>query len=64
MDGNLSPTQVAELLLFLEENPDIKEEFDSIDLVELPADEKLPSDFKNNLKMPVEQKQLISIEKL
>jgi hypothetical protein len=36
-DGSLTPEQVAELFLFLEQNPDLKAEFDSFSGVSLPV---------------------------
>jgi len=48
-DGQLSPEQVAELLLFLEENPDLKNEFTLFEQVELPAD-AVEFPFKKSLK--------------
>ena len=38
LDGNLSPEVIAELLLFLEANPDIKEEFQMLSSSHLDAD--------------------------
>ena len=48
-DGQLSPEQVAELLLFLEENPDLKNEFTLFEQVELPVD-TVEFPFKKSLK--------------
>jgi len=49
LDGNLSSEIVQELLLFLEENPDIKNEFENIDQVSLAGEAyKMPG--KHNLK--------------
>ena len=48
-DGKLSHEHVAELLLFLEENPDLKNEFGFFEPVELPVD-KVEFPFKENLK--------------
>ncbi len=38
LDGTLSPEMVSELLLFLDENPDLQEELDDLDTAPLPAD--------------------------
>lgn len=48
-DGKLSHEHVAELLLFLEENPDLKNEFSFFEPVELPVD-TVEFPFKENLK--------------
>ena len=48
-DGKLSHEHIAELLLFLEENPDLKNEFGFFEPVELPVD-KVEFPFKENLK--------------
>jgi hypothetical protein len=52
LDRNLSPLEVAELLLFLEQNPDIKYEFEGIEEISLlnATDEKF--NFKHKLKRP------------
>lgn len=39
MDGKLDAVQVSELLLFLEQNPDIKEEFEGLDTINIAAEE-------------------------
>jgi len=48
-DGQLSPDQVAEMLLFLEENPDLKNEFSLFEQVTLPVD-TVEFAFKKSLK--------------
>lgn len=43
LDGSLDESTVNELLLFLEQNPDIKNEFEDLDQTSLPAEEiKMP----------------------
>ncbi len=39
LEGNLNPVQVSELLLFLEQNPDLKQEFEGVEHVFLVHDE-------------------------
>lgn len=39
LEGNLTPVQVSELLLFLEQNPDLKQEFEGVEQVYLVHDE-------------------------
>ena len=56
LDGNLSPEMVAELLLFLENNHDLKEEFDGMEIVSVSDDETISFDFKDSLKKPIEEK--------
>lgn len=57
LDGNLSPEMVANLLLFLEHNPDLKEEFEGLDDISVTEEEVIPIaigiDFKESLKKPV-----------
>jgi hypothetical protein len=48
-EGNLSATQQAELFLFLEQHPDLKEELESFDLVKLPSS-TISFEGKENLK--------------
>ena len=36
-EGNLSAQQQAKLFIFLEQHPDLKNEFESFDLVKLPS---------------------------
>lgn len=48
-DGKLSPEQVAELLLFLEENPDLKKEWENFSNVVIPVSHEIFRD-KNQLK--------------
>ncbi|MCF8298199.1 MAG: hypothetical protein K9J13_11685 [Saprospiraceae bacterium] len=60
LDGNLSPEMVAELLLFLESNPDLKEEFEGMEDISVVEEEIIPIaigiDFKESLKKPVIEK--------
>ncbi|MCU0421354.1 MAG: hypothetical protein MUC81_00990 [Bacteroidia bacterium] len=44
LEGNLNPVQVSELLLFLEQNPDLKQEFEGVELVVLHQDKIAPLD--------------------
>ncbi|HKR03351.1 MAG TPA: hypothetical protein VJY62_01840, partial [Bacteroidia bacterium] len=48
-EGNLSAPQQAELFLFLEQHPDLKNEFENFDLVKLPGD-NISFEEKNSLK--------------
>jgi hypothetical protein len=50
-EKSLSPDQVAELMVFLEENEDLKEEFyDFEDVILLPSDDTITFNRKNTLK--------------
>ncbi len=50
-EKSLSPEQVAELMVFLEENKDLKEEFDDFeDVILLPSDDTITFNGKNTLK--------------
>lgn len=49
-DHVLNPQEVAELLIFLEENPDIKEEFENFEHIVIPYDSDIVFPLKNNLK--------------
>jgi hypothetical protein len=51
LEGNLNPVQVSELLLFLEQNPDLKQELENLELVYLTQNEITPID-KTHLKKP------------
>ncbi|MGM0612949.1 MAG: hypothetical protein ACQESM_05535 [Bacteroidota bacterium] len=54
LDGNLTSAQVDELMLFLDENPDIKAEAEGLDMTVNPVDEQSPVyDEKAALKQPV-----------
>jgi len=44
LEGNLTPLQVSELLLFLEQNPDLKQEFEGVEFVLLHHDQINPLD--------------------
>ena len=50
MDGNLDPALIAELLIFLEENPDLKEEFEDFELISVSVESSVIFKDKNNLK--------------
>lgn len=50
-EGNLDALQVSELLLFLEQNPDLKTECENLELVYLTQDNIAPLD-KSSLKKP------------
>lgn len=47
---NLQPAEVAELMIFLEENPDLKAEFESFDSLNIEPDHKIQIAFKESLK--------------
>ncbi len=49
-ENNLTPGQVAELLVFLEQNPDLKEEFESFESFSLFLIKTSGSNDKENLK--------------
>jgi hypothetical protein len=49
-ENNLNPEQVAELLIFLEENPDLKEEFESFEDIVLAPDPNIILSKKESLK--------------
>ncbi len=51
-EGNLSEEQVESLLSFLKENTDLKEEFDSFEIVALKDIDELPFNNKAALKVP------------
>src|SRR6218665_1280814 len=52
-EGNLTPQQVAELLLFVEQHPELKEAFESFENISL-EDFELPSfEFKAGLKKEI-----------
>jgi len=53
-EGNLTSGQIAELMDFLVENPDLKEEFDEIDLVYLQDPNPDVFSHKDDLKMPLD----------
>ncbi|MCF8217399.1 MAG: hypothetical protein K9I29_03725 [Bacteroidales bacterium] len=54
LDGNLTSAQTDELMLFLDENPDIKAEAEGLDMTVNPVDEQSPVyDEKAALKQPV-----------
>lgn len=49
-ENNLNPGQVAELLVFLEQNPDLKEEFESFEAIQLLPDKNIRFEVKESLK--------------
>jgi hypothetical protein len=60
-EDNLSPEQVALLMVFLEENEDLKEEFNDFeDIILLTADNTVGFDKKNELK----KKEFVSVGKI
>ncbi|MES2689500.1 MAG: hypothetical protein V4658_03805, partial [Bacteroidota bacterium] len=52
LDGKLDAVEVSELLLFLEQNPDLKEEFDGLDEVSLVKENETASFDASALKKP------------
>ncbi|MFH0841738.1 MAG: hypothetical protein V1903_03860 [Bacteroidota bacterium] len=65
LDGNLDEARTEQLMLFLEENPDLKEEADSLSLAKLDPDMNI-SVMKSGLKrnpadLPVSQVEYLSI---
>ncbi len=50
MDGNLDPALIAELLIFMEENPGLKEEFEDFELISVPVESSVIFEDKNSLK--------------
>lgn len=52
-DGNLQPGEVAELMLFLEHNPDLKEEFENFENITLAPVPELVFEKKEELKKQV-----------
>lgn len=49
-DGNLNALEVAEVLLFLEQHPDLKNEFEGLGTLPEPETLKIEPDFKSQLK--------------
>jgi len=49
-ENNLSPEQVAELMIFLEQNPDLKTSFEAYEKIDLKADNSIKFTSKQNLK--------------
>ncbi len=49
-EGNLTPAMVEELLIFVENSPDLKEEFESFEEIIIPVDESVKFDLKKSLK--------------
>ena len=52
-EGALSPQQVAELLLFVEQHPELKEEFESFENISLEDYSSVSFDFKADLKKEI-----------
>ncbi len=50
MDGNLDTDRIAELLIFMEENPGLKEEFEDFELISVPVESSVIFEDKNSLK--------------
>ena len=50
LEGTLKPDQVADLILFMEQNPDLKEEFNHLELVYLTPDYTIQFKNKQHLK--------------
>ncbi len=50
MDGNLDPSLKEELRVFLDEHPDIKAEFEDLEIIDTNIDEDICFDLKANLK--------------
>ena len=49
-ENNLTPEQVAELLVFLEQNPDLKDEFESFETIQMMPDKNIRFELKESLK--------------
>ncbi|NTW25100.1 MAG: hypothetical protein HGA37_10390 [Lentimicrobium sp.] len=54
LDGTLDPVDAAELLLFLEQNPDLKDEFHELDQISLKADTDIQYNLKELLLQPAD----------
>jgi len=52
LDGKLDPVDVAELLLFLEQNPDLKDEFQELNQISLKPTPEIQYNFKELLLQP------------
>ena len=50
LEGTLKPDQVADLILFMEQNPDLKEEFNHLEIVYLTPDNTIQFENKQRLK--------------
>jgi hypothetical protein len=57
-DGNLNALEVAEVLLFLEQHPDIKNEFEAFGMLPVAENITVDNDFKLNLKKLQEHQSL------
>lgn len=68
LDGKLTTEQVAELVLFLENHPDIAEEFDGLDEVNLEVEahsfELKDSLFKEPMDLPMDEVDKLLVKKL
>ena len=49
-EGNLDAAKLEELLIFVENNPDLKEEFENFEEISIPIDESIKFDLKKSLK--------------
>jgi len=54
LDGTLNPVETAELLLFLEQNPDLKEEVSGIGSLIMNPDHEIQYEYKELLKQPAD----------
>lgn len=50
-EGTLTPEEMAEVLVFVGQNPDLKEQFEEFENIQLPADESISYAGKDLLKM-------------
>jgi len=50
LEGKLPPDLVDELLIFMDKNPDLKDEFEGLDTVALAPDEDIVFENKDSLK--------------
>lgn len=53
-DNNLGPLETAQLLIFLESNPDLKNEFEGLDSMIIKSSSDCTYDFKESLKQPAD----------
>lgn len=49
-EGNLDASTIEELLVFVENNPDLQEEFESFEEISIPVNESIKLDIKSDLK--------------
>lgn len=52
-EGNLPDNRVGELMRFLDENPDLRDEFDAFEMIRVDGDEGVDFPCKDSLKKPV-----------